>query len=140
MDVVVRLTHMNFSFNLEDASQVAIGAFALAVPISFSEEAWKLGETLPATNLALIFTLSVAFLSFFAYESVFQGNITYRVPAFISRIIIAYSIAALVVALVLFSLDKFPLFNSPEIALKRLIVITMPASMGAIIVDSFDKE
>jgi len=26
------------------------------------------------------------------------------------------------------------------IALKRLIVITMPASMGAIIVDSFDKE
>jgi uncharacterized membrane protein len=35
---------MNLSFNLEDASQVAIGAFALAVPISFSEEAWKLGE------------------------------------------------------------------------------------------------
>lgn len=28
-------------FNLEDASQIAIGAFALAVPISFSEEAWR---------------------------------------------------------------------------------------------------
>lgn len=30
------------NFNLEDASQIAIGSFALAVPISFSEEAWRL--------------------------------------------------------------------------------------------------
>jgi uncharacterized membrane protein len=131
---------MNLSFNLEDASQVAIGAFALAVPISFSEEAWKLGETLPLTNLLYIFILSVVFLSFFAYESVFQANIKYRIPVFISRIIIAYLIAALIVGLILFSLDKFPLITEPAIAFKRLIVITMPASMGAIIVDSFDKE
>ena len=131
---------MNFSFNLEDASQVTIGAFALAVPISFSEEAWKLGETLPAINLALIFILSIIFLAFFAYENVFQGNIRHRIPVFMSRICIAYFIAAVVVALILFSLNKFPLFSNPDIALKRLIVITMPASMGAIIVDSFDKE
>lgn len=131
---------MNLSFNLEDASQVAIGAFALAVPISFSEEAWRLGETLPLINLFCIFVLSVIFLSFFAYENVFQANIKYRIPVFILRIIIAYLIAALIVALILFSLDKFPLLSEPAIALKRLIVITMPASMGAIIVDSFDKE
>lgn len=131
---------MNLSFNLEDASQVAIGAFALAVPISFSEEAWLLGETLPVKNLIYISLLSVVFLSFFAYESVFQADIKYRVPVFISRILIAYTIAAIIVALILFSLDKFPLLSEPVIALKRLIVITMPASMGAIIVDSFDKE
>jgi uncharacterized membrane protein len=131
---------MNLSFNLEDASQVAIGAFALAVPISFSEEAWELGVTLPLTNLVLIFILSVFFLGFFAYESIFQGDIRFRISAFIWRIIIAYLIAALIVSLVLLSLDKFPLLTEPAIALKRLIVITMPASMGAIIVDSFDKE
>lgn len=131
---------MNLSFNLEDASQVAIGAFALAVPVSFSEEAWKLGETLPLTNLLLVFVLSVVFLSFFAYESVFQANIKYRISVFFIRIVIAYLIAALVVSLVLIALDKFPLLTEPAIALKRLIVITMPASMGAIIADSFDKE
>ena len=131
---------MNLNFNLEDASQVAIGSFALAVPISFSEEAWRIGETLPLTNLFLVFILSVAFLSFFAYGSVFQGNIKYRIPVFVIRIIIAYLIAAFVVALVLSSLDKFPLLTEPDIALRRLIVIAMPASMGAIIVDSFDKE
>lgn len=131
---------MNWSFNLEDASQVTIGAFALAVPISFSEEAWRIGETLPATNLLLVFVLSVTFLGLFAYGSVFQGNIKYRVPVFVVRIVIAYVIAALVVALVLFSLNKFPLLTEPVIAMKRMIVIAMPASMGAIIVDSFDKE
>ena len=131
---------MNLSFNLEDASQVTIGAFALAVPLSFSEEAWKLGETLPLSNLLMIFILSISFLGFFAYESVFQGNIKHRVPVFLLRIAIAYTITALVVALVLLSLNKFPLFIDTAIAFKRLIVITMPASMGAIIVDSFDKE
>jgi len=131
---------MNLSFNLEDASQVAIGAFALAVPISFSEEAWRLGETLPFSNLILVFVLSVLFLSLYAYESVFQANIKYRIPVFLIRIVIAYLITALIVSLVLIALDKFPLLSEPVIALKRLILISMPASMGGIIADSFDKE
>ena len=127
-------------FNLEDASQIAIGAFALAVPISFSEESWRLGETLPFINMVMLFILSVCFLSFYAYESVFQGNIKYRTVIFGLRVIIAYIVAGIVVSLVLLSIGKFPLLSEPLIALKRLIIITMPASMGAIIVDSFDKE
>ena len=81
---------MDLKFNLEDASQVIVGAFALAVPISFSEEAWRLGESLPLANLMLVFLLSISFLALFAYESVFQGNIKYRVPVFLWRIAIAY--------------------------------------------------
>jgi len=131
---------VKLSFNLEDASQVAIGAFALAVPISFSEEAWRLGESLPFANLLMLFILSITFLGFFAYESVFQGDIKYRIPVFLWRIAIAYAITAIIVALVLISLNKFPLLTDTLVALRRLIVITMPASMGAIIVDSFDKE
>ncbi|MGP8306162.1 DUF2391 family protein [Vibrio sp. YIC-376] len=131
---------MSRHFNLEDASQVLVGAFALAVPISFSEEAWRLGESLPMTNLIMLLSLSVIFLSFFAYQSVFQSRIRHRVSIFIFRVIIAYSIAAIVVALVLLCLDKLPLLTEPLVAIKRVIVITMPASMGAIVVDSFDKE
>lgn len=131
---------MDLKFNVEDAGQVVIGAFALAVPISFSEEAWRLGETLPISNLIMVFCLSIAFLGLFAYGSVFQQNIRHRVPVFIWRIAIAYILAAIVVALILLSLNKLPILTEPLIALKRLIVIAMPASMGAIIVDSFDKE
>lgn len=131
---------MKFSFNFEDASQVFVGAFALAVPISFSEEAWQLGEILPLPNLLMLFTLSVIFLGLYTYESVFQHNIRFRPAAFIFRIVIAYLMTALVVALVLFCLNKLPLLEDPIISLKRIVVITMPASMGAIVVDSFDKE
>lgn len=131
---------MKFSFNGEDASQIFVGAFALAVPISFSEEAWGLGETLPLFNLLMLFFLSVIFLGLYTYQSVFQNNISSRKIVFIFRIVIAYLMTALVVALVLFCLDKLPFLVDPLISLKRVIVITMPASMGAIVVDSFDKE
>ncbi|WP_299775706.1 DUF2391 family protein [uncultured Pseudoteredinibacter sp.] len=131
---------LNLSLNLEDINQIIIGAFALAVPISFSEEAWRLGESLPNLNLGLLFLLSILFLAIFAYQNVFQGNIKFRILVYSIRIFIAYIIAATVVALVLLSLNKFPILEDPYIAIKRLIVITMPASMGAIIVDSFDKE
>lgn len=131
---------MRFSFNSEDAIQVCVGAFALAVPVSFSQEAWQLGNTLPLANLLLLMILSFLFLSAFAYQSVFQSNIRHRYPVFFFRVVIAYTIAAVVVALVLLSLDKLPLLSDPIVALKRIIVITMPASMGAIVVDSFDKE
>lgn len=131
---------MKLSVNLEDISQIATGAFTLAVPVSFSEEAWKLGESLPVPNLLLIIALSFGFLSLYAYESVFQGNVKNRLLIFVFRIFFAYLIAGLVVVLVLLSIDKFSLITETEVTLKRLIVITMPASMGAIVVDSFDKE
>ncbi len=130
----------DFSFNLEDASQVMVGAFVLAVPISFSEEAWRLGETLPFKNLSALMIVSIVFLSLYTYHSVFQRNIKQRVFSYIVRIVIAYGLASMVVAITLFCLNKFPILSDPLIAIKRLIVITMPASMGAIVVDSFDKE
>lgn len=130
----------NWYFNLEDVSQIAIGSFALAVPISFSEEAWRLSETLPTFNLIIVFVISIGFLALFTYQSIFQANLKHRYPVFLFRIIAAYIIAAMVVALVLWSLDKFPIVTETAIALKRLIIITMPASMGAIIVDALDKE
>ncbi len=131
---------MKLRINTEDIIQIAIGAFALAVPISFTEEAWKMSVTLPFYNLLLVFLLSVTFLGIYAYYSVFQGQVSKRYHIFILRIFIAYFISAVVVALVLLALDKLPVIDEPIIALKRLILIAMPASMGAIVVDSFNKE
>jgi len=130
----------NLRFNLEDASQIIIGAFALAIPISFSEEAWRLSYTLPLFNIILLLFLSIAFLSFYAYQSIFQGDIKNKKYAFIFRVFIAYFIAFCVVMLILFAIDKLPLLDDTFVAIKRVIVISMPASMGAIIVDGFDKE
>ncbi|EGA71125.1 hypothetical protein VISI1226_06373 [Vibrio sinaloensis DSM 21326] len=131
---------MKLNFNVEDAGQIFVGAFALAVPISFSEEAWRLGETLPIGNLMMLVSLSLIFLSLYTYESVFQRNVSQRKGVFVFRIVSAYLMAALVVALVLLCIDKLPILSDPYTSLRRVIVIAMPASMGAIVVDSFDKE
>ncbi|MGB6135197.1 MAG: DUF2391 family protein, partial [Shewanella sp.] len=84
--------------------------------------------------------LSLAFITLFAYQSVFQGNIVNRREAFLLRVVVAYLLTLLVVGIVLLALNKLPLLTDPILALKRIILIAMPASMGAIIVDSFDKE
>jgi uncharacterized membrane protein len=127
-------------FNTEDASQIAIGAFALAMPIAFTQEAWNMAITLPWYNLLLLVVLSVFFLSHYAYYSLFQGAVSHRLLGYIIRVALAYFITLFVVILVLVALNKFPLFTEPAIAMKRLIIIAMPASLGAIIVDSLDKE
>ena len=127
------------TFNSEDLIQICVGAFALAVPISFSEEAWRLSEALPTLNLSLLFVISICFLGVYTCQSVFQTNVDSRVSLFILRIIVAYSITFCIVALVLFCINKLPLMTESVLAFKRVIVISMPASMGAIVVDSFDK-
>ncbi|MBB1437570.1 DUF2391 family protein [Shewanella sp. SG41-4] len=128
------------NFNAEDIGQIAVGAFALSVPIAFSEEAWRLSASLPTLNLVLVVVLSLAFITLFAYQSVFQANIVRRRQAFFLRVIAAYILTLLVVSVVLLALNKLPLITDPILAFKRIILIAMPASMGAIIVDSFDKE
>lgn len=127
-------------FNSEDASQIGIGAFAMSMPIAFTQEAWSMAETLPLGNLFLLGVLSLFFLTIYTYFSLFQSDIKQRVASYIIRIILAYLITLFVVFLILIALNKFPLIHEPALAFKRLIIIAMPASLGAIIVDSFDKE
>lgn len=74
-------------FNLEDISQIIIGSFALCVPISFSQEAWDIAKTLPNLNLLLLVILTLFFLGFYTYQTIFQTNIKRRIPIFIFRIL-----------------------------------------------------
>jgi len=128
------------NINFEDISQIIIGSAVLSVPIAFTEEAWKLGESLPLRNLILIIILSFLFISLYSYQGIFQGNIRYRRATYLFRVFIDYFITCLVVAVVLYALNRFPLLTKTVIALKRMIIISFPASMGAVVVDSFDKE
>lgn len=131
---------VDLKFDREDASQVILGSFSLAVPVAFTEEAWQLGETLPAFNLLLIVLLSLFVLALFAYYGIFLGNIRNNVGKFFGRLLLAYGSALLVVMVVLIAIDKFPLFEDPMVAIKRMLIVGMPSSMGALVVDSFDKE
>ncbi len=128
------------SANFEDIIQVSVGAAALAVPIAFSEESWNLSRTLPIFNIIIFVSLSLILISLFSFQSIYQGNVKFRVLVFLFRTILVYSITLFIVVIVLLAMDKLPIFTEPIIALKRVIVISFPASMGGVVVDSLDKE
>jgi uncharacterized membrane protein len=128
------------SITTEDIVQVIVGSSALTVPIAFSEESWRLSETLPLFNVIVLIFLSLLFISLYSIQGIFQGQIKHRISLFVFRIIIDYGIALIIVFIVLFALDRMPILDNPIIALKRIIILGFPASMGGVIADGFDKE
>ena len=128
------------SIKTEDIIQVVIGASALTVPVAFSEESWKLSETLPLFNVIVLIFLSLLFISLYSIQGIFQGKINHRLSHYLLRIFIDYGVSLVVVFVVLFALNRMPIFDDPIIALKRIIILAFPASMGGVIVDGFNKE
>ena len=128
------------SINTEDIVQVIVGSSALTVPVAFSEESWRLSETLPLLNVIVLVFLSLLFISLYSIQGIFQGQIKHRLSHFILRIIIDYGVALIIVFIVLFALNRMPILDEPIIALKRIIILGFPASMGGVIVDGLDKE
>ena len=130
----------NNTINLEDIMQVVVGASALSVPVAFSEESWNLGRTLPLPNVVLLVVLSLLFINIYSFLSIFQGKVRHRLIAFLSRTFVDYFITLVIVMIVLLALNHMPLIAEPVVAIKRIFILAFPASMGAVVVDSFDKE
>jgi len=128
------------TLNSEDIIQVIIGASALTVPVAFSEESWRLSETLPIFNVIILLILSLLFIGLYSIQGIFQGNVKHRLYNFILRILIVYGVTLIIVFIILFALNRMPIIDEPIIALKRIILLSFPASMGGVIVDGFDKE
>ncbi len=128
------------SINTEDIIQVVVGSSALTIPVAFSEESWRLSETLPTLNLIVIILISLLFINIYSFQGIFQGQIKHRLSHFILRTLIDYGITLIVVFIILFALNRMPIIEEPLIALKRIFILSFPASMGGVIVDGFDKE
>ena len=128
---------MSLNFNAQDASQIFVGAFALAVPIAFQK---KRGDWVKLYSVKLwwLFVLSMVFLSLYTYESVFQRYIAATCGiCFSHHHCLCDGSVCCRLSIVLFR--QAAVIEQPWVAFARVIVITMPASMGAIVVDSFDK-
>lgn len=126
--------------NSEDIIQVCIGASIFAIPIAFTEEAWKMSKSLPNIKIFLVFFTSILFNSCFIYYGIYEGKITNKVFIFSSRIIINYTITLLTVCYILYILNILKPEDSLYTWLAKVIVISFPASLSGAIVDSFDKE
>jgi len=127
-------------FNLRDFLQIVIGASILAVPVGFTEEAWRLGESLPLLNVIGLLILSVIFMAAFVY---YHYHSSYRIHGvngrwdqFGKRVFWTYAGSFIIVAIILTLIDKTPWITDLTLAIKRVIIVTFPASMSAVIADT----
>ena len=124
-------------FHPKDVLQVIVGASLLAIPVGFTEETWQLGITLPLLNVLLLFFTSLLFIGLFVYFTYHHKSLLRdHSDTFFKRIFATYILSFIVVAVLLTIIQRAPWDTSFLIALKRVIIVTFPASLGGAIVDT----
>ena len=121
---------------LRDVAQLVVGACVLAIPVAFTEEVWVLGQHLPNMTVAGFAAISIIFLSLFTYFIFYQDHLRGHERAFLLRVTVAYVATLTVSALILTLLGKCPWLTEPAVAVKRVVLVTFPASFSATVVDS----
>ncbi len=122
-------------FKTRDVLQVMIGAALLAMPVCLTEEAWVLGEVLPMKNVMYVAALSLGLIAIFVYYNFYKVTIKGYVFDFIKRVIGTYVISLAVVALILTILLKCPWGVDNTLAIKRVIIVSFPASLSGTLSD-----
>ncbi|MBW2995671.1 DUF2391 family protein [Candidatus Woesearchaeota archaeon] len=134
--IVYSILHHRPEFHPKDLLQVMIGASILAIPVGFTEETWELGEILPLLNIILLMALSIFFISAFVYYNYHKHHrLEKHWTEFIKRVISTYVFSFLVVALLLTLIQKTPWMTDWLLAVKRIIIVTFPSSMSAVVAD-----
>lgn len=130
------LSPLMVEFRFQDICEIVVGACVLAIPVAFTEEAWRLGEELPWPNVIAIAFISLITISLFVYVTYYRDHLRGYVPQFLMRVFACYIITLFVVATILIVFQKFPWQTDPATAIRRLILIGFPACFSATVVDS----
>ena len=123
-------------FRPRDLMQVIIGASILAVPVAMTEETWVLGIELPLANVLSLSGLSVLFIAGFVYYNFYRFNFRGHLLEYIKRVTAIYLFSMLVVGLLLTIIQKCPWGIDNILAVKRILIVSFPASMAAAVSDT----
>lgn len=119
-----------------DIIQIFVGATLLAIPMAYTEETWNLGESLPLFNVGILAGLSLLFIAIFVYANFYQYYLKGFVFEYIKRVIAIYLISLLVVGFLMTVIQQCPWGVDNILAIKRIIIVTLPASMSAVAADA----
>jgi uncharacterized membrane protein len=122
-------------FYPRDLMQVVVGSSILAIPVAFTEETWNLGQTLPFLNVILIMALSLLFIGTFVYYNFYKGNMRKHKKEFAKRVLSIYVFSFIVVAVIMTIIQRAPWASDSMLALKRVMLVSFPASMSAAVSD-----
>ena len=123
-------------FRINDLSEIIVGSVVLAFPVAITEEVWNLGTTLPLASSILIVISSLVFIAWFVYHAYYQSVMETHWQDLLARTLTTYTVTLLIAALILTILNQFPLLTDSATAINRMIIVALPASFCATVVDS----
>ena len=127
-------------FDIHDLIQVIIGASIIAVPIAFTQENWNFGEVLPLLNIFIIMGLTIFFIAIFTYfhyhKEHLNSNPKYHLFELTKRVAVTYVFSFIMVSLLLSLLQINSWGTDALLSFKRVVVMTFPSAMGAVISDT----
>lgn len=119
-----------------DLAQILAGAALLSVPVGFTEEAWRLGEQLSTPRVMLFGLVSMLLIALYVYFTFYRDLFAQFKFEYVKRVVAIYAISLLVVAGLLTLIGVAPWANDGLLAVKRVIIVALPASMSAALSDS----
>jgi uncharacterized membrane protein len=127
---------MRIEFDKRDIIKQIVGASILAIPVGFTEETWKLGETIPTINALIFVLLSLIFISIFIHNTYKRHSQSKNIYThIIKRTISTYLVSFTVVAIILTLIQVAPWETNSLLAFKRTVIVAFPSSMSAAIAD-----
>ena len=123
-------------FRINDLSEIVVGSVVLAFPVAITEEVWDLGTTLPLASSIIIVVSSLVFIAWFVYHAYYQSVMETHWQDLLARTLTTYTVTLFIAALILTVLNQFPLLTDSATAINRMIIVALPASFCATVVDS----
>ncbi|MEM6459326.1 MAG: DUF2391 family protein [Planctomycetota bacterium] len=123
-------------FRPRDVAQVVVGAVILGVPVLLSDEATSAARDLPWPNIIGIALLSVGFIAGFVYLNFYRNQFRGNATQFVKRVVSTYLITLVVVAGMMELLQLSPWGEDPVLAVRRMVLVGLPASLFATIADT----
>ena len=133
------MTNSDQKIRLNDVAEIILGAVLIGFPVAVTEEVWTISEQLPLGRVLYISLGSIAILAWFVFYIFYHGSLKGTIGQFVFRVLIAYGITLFAVGSILFAIDHLPLFTDPAVAIKRMIIVALPASFAATVIDSIHK-
>ncbi len=121
---------------LHDIMKILVGASMLAIPTSLTEEVWNLGKALSWTNVMIMFLVEYTIIAaFILLESHKEHQKIYPREG-IKRVLAILLLSGGIIGMFLALAGQLPLFTDTAVAVKRVIIGMLPASMSATVLDS----
>ena len=112
----------------------------MAFPVAVTEEVWTLSEVLPLSRVLYLSSGSLLVIGLFTYLRYFADRIQGNTGRFLLRVFAVYFVTMAVSASILLAVNHLTTAETVSIAVKRVVIVSFPASFAATVVDGMSRD